>query len=123
MTTMVRYVQNTMDGGTNTPKVSSTGSDYQLMAFDIVTTAGIAAGANLNVLVWEGAGLIKSILAVRAVVAATGQFIPMGAVAANTHALITIDATQKIINISIPAAGAVVPINSRISLLLVVGSY
>ena len=46
MTAVIRYVTNTMDGGTNTPAVDSTGSDYQLVAFDITTTVGVAQGAD-----------------------------------------------------------------------------
>lgn len=124
MTSVVRYVRNTMDGGAPaSPAIDSVGSDYELVAFDITTTAGIAQGANLNVFQWTGSGKIKSIISVRAKVIATGEMIPMGAVAQNTHTLITLDATSKIINISVPAAGAAIPAASVISLLLVIGNY
>lgn len=123
MTSVVRYVQHTMDGGVNTPATNSTGSDYQLIHFDVTTTVGIDAGANRNVLQWTGSGKIKSIIDVRAKVIVTGEMIPMGAVAQNTHALITLDATNTIINISILDGGAAIPAASVISLLLVIGNY
>ena len=59
MTVAIRYVQNTMDGGDNTPSVGSTGTDSQLVAIDVTTTAGIAATANADVLKWTGSGKIK----------------------------------------------------------------
>ena len=123
MTAVIRYVTHTMDGGTNTPAVDSTGSDYQLVAFDITTTVGIAAGADADVLVWEGSGTIKSILAISACVIATGEMIPMGVVEQNSHTLVKIDPTSKIINVSIPAGGAAILANSLISLILVIGNY
>ena len=123
MTAVIRYVTHTMDGGDNTPAVDSTGSDYQLVAFDITTTVGIAAGADDDVLQWQGAGTIKSILAISASVIATGEMIPMGAVEQDTHTLVTIDPTGKIVNVSIPAGGAAILANSLISLTLVIGNY
>ena len=123
MTAVIRYVTNTMDGGDNTPAVDSTGFDYQLVAFNITTTVGIAAGADADVLVWEGSGTIKSILAISACVIATGEMIPMGAVEQDSHTLVTIDPTGKIINVSIPEGGAAILANSLISLILVIGNY
>jgi hypothetical protein len=123
MSSVIRYVTNTMDGGANTPNINSTGKDYQLVAFDITTTVGIAAGANANVLIWTGSGKIKSIVQVRAKVIATGELIPMGIVAQNTHTLVTLDVTGKIINVSVPGVGATIPANSVISLLLIMGNY
>ena len=123
MTAVIRYITNTMDGGNNTPSVNSGGVDSQLLAFDIITTAGIAANANANVLTWAGSGKIKSILSMRAKVIATGATIPMGVVAQNTHTLVTLDATAKIINVSVPAAGVAIPASSIISFILVIGNY
>lgn len=126
MTSVVRYIQNTSTGANVNTAVGSTGGDYQLVAFDITTAAGIAAGANANVLTWVGAGKIKSIISVfmrLATAGATGEVIPMGIVATNTHTLVTIDATGKIVNVSVPAAGVALPVNAVISLLLVIGNY
>jgi hypothetical protein len=123
MTSVVRYVTHTMDGDDNTPAVDSTGSDYQLVAFDITTTEGIAADADADVLEWEGSGTIKSILAISAKVIATGEMIPMGVVATNTHTLVTIDPAGKIINVAVLAGGVAIPANTTICLLLVIGNY
>jgi len=127
MTVSVRYVQNTMDGGANTPSIGSTGTDSQLVAIDVTTTVGIAAGANANVLQWTGSGKIKSVFNVfmRRNVAPnnTGEVIPMGAVAQNTHTTITLDATGKIINIALLAGAPAIPANTTISFLLVIGNY
>ena len=127
MTSVVRYVKNTMDGGTNTPSINSTGSDYQLVAIDVLTTAGIAAGANANVLVWTGSGTIKSIFSVfmRRNIAPnnTGEVIPMGAVAQTTHTTITLDATGKVININLLGGATPILANTTISFLLVIGNY
>lgn len=127
MTVSVRYVQNTMDGGANTPSIGSTGTDSQLVAIDVTTTAGIAAGENANVLQWTGSGKIKSVFNVfmRRNVAPnnTGEVIPMGAVAQNTHTTITLDATGKIINIALLAGAPAIPANTTISFLLVIGNY
>lgn len=123
MTSVVRYVQHTMDGGTNTPSVSSTGFDHQHVKFDITTTVGIAAGDNADILVWTGAGKIKSCDLLGAKIIATGELLPVGAVAQNTHSLLTVDAAGKTINLSVPAAGVAIPANSLISLLLVIGNY
>ena len=129
MTSVVRYVQNTSTAANVNVAVASTGGDYQLVAFDITTTAGIAAGANANILTWTGAGKIKSIQNVfiraagQGAVAQTGEVIPFGAVAQNTHTTITLDATGRTINIAL--LGTATPINAgaTISLLLVIGNY
>jgi hypothetical protein len=127
MTAAIRYVQNTMDGGANTPAIGSTGTDSQLVAIDVTTTAGIAATANADVLKWTGSGKIKSIVSVfmRRNVAPnnTGEVIPMGAVAQNTHTTITLDDTGKIINIALLGTATPIPANTTISFLLVIGKY
>jgi hypothetical protein len=123
MTTSIRYVQNTTPAANVNTSVASTGGDYQLVAFDITIGAGIAANANANILTWTGSGKIKSILAFTPRVAATGELLPLGIVAQNTHTLITIDASQKILNVIVPAAGVAIPVNTVISLLLVIGNY
>ena len=115
MTAVIRYVTHTMDGGDNTPAVDSTGSDYQLVAFDITTTVGVAQGADLQVLVWEGAGTIKSILSVKILNIATGDIIPTGAA--------FVDPTGKFIEIAVQEEGTAIPANSLISLTLVIGNY
>jgi len=120
-----------MDGGAPaSPSVGSTGSDYQLVAIDVLTTAGIAAGGNANVLTWTGTGKIKSIFSVfmrrtgSGVPATdTGEIIPMGAVAQNTHSTFTIDATGKTINCNILANATPLPTFTTISFLLVIGNY
>jgi hypothetical protein len=129
MTSVVRYVKKTMDGVGN-PSISSTGSDSQLVAIDVLTTAGIAAGANANVLVWAGSGKIKSIVSVfmqrtgSGVPATdTGEIIPMGAVAQTTHTTIKLDAAGKTINIGVLAGATPLPTYTTISLLLVIGNY
>jgi phosphoribosylformylglycinamidine (FGAM) synthase-like enzyme len=123
MTSVVRYVSNTSTAANVNVAVSSMGGDYQLVAFDITTTAGIAAGANANILTWTGAGKIKSIQNIFIRNPADGEIISLGAVAQNTHALITLDATAKTINISIPAGGAPLDAGVVVSLLLVIGNY
>ena len=123
MTSVVRYVKNTSTAANVNVAVTSTGKDYQLIAFDITTVAGIAAGAHANMLTWTGAGKIKSILSVFVRNSDDGEVIPMGAVAQNTHSLITLDATAKTINIAIPAGGVAIEANAIVSLLLVIGNY
>ncbi len=123
MTSVVRYVKNTSTAANVNVAVTSTGKDYQLIAFDITTVAGIAAGAHANILTWIGAGKIKSILSVFVRNPDDGEVIPLGAVAQNTHSLITLDATAKTINIAIPAAGVALDANTVVSLLLVIGNY
>ena len=117
MTSVVRYVT------ANTPAVDSTGSDHQLVAFDITTTGGIEHGASDDVLQWQGSGTIKSILTISAKVIETGEMIPMGAVATNTHTQVTIDPKGKVVQVTIPQAGVTIPANSLISLILVIGNY
>jgi hypothetical protein len=123
MTSVIRYVKNTSTAANVNVAVGSTGKDYQLVAFDITTTAAIAAGANANILTWTGAGKIKSIQSVFIRAADDGEVIPLGGVVQNTHALITLDATGKTINIEVPAAGAAIDAGSVVSLLLVIGNY
>ncbi len=128
MTTVIRYVKNTMDGG-GSPHVSSTGSDCQLVAIDVYTAAGIAANANANVLTWTGAGKIRSIASVFMrrtgsgnAQTDTGEIIPMGAVAQNTHSTFTVDATGKTINCRLLAGATAIPTFTTISFLLVIGT-
>ena len=129
MTSVVRYVRNLSTAANVNVDVASTGGDYQLVAFDITTAARIAANANANILTWTGSGTIKSILSVfvraagQGAVAQTGEVIPFGAVAQNTHSTITLDATGRTINIAL--LGTATPINAgaTISLLLVIGNY
>jgi hypothetical protein len=123
MTTVFRYVKNTTTEANVNTQVDSTGADYQLVAIDVTTAAGIAAGANANVLTWTGAGKIKAIVSVFMRRAATGEIIPMGAVAQNTHSTLTLDATGKIINIALLGGATVIPTNTVISFLLVIGNY
>ena len=123
MTSVIRYVKNTSTAANVNVAVASTGGDYQLVAFDIKTTAGIAAGAHANILTWTGAGKIKSILSVFVRNPDDGEVIPMGAVAQNTHTLITLDAAAKTLNISIPAGGVAIDAEAVVSLLLVIGNY
>ena len=123
MTSVIRYVKNTSTAANVNVNVASTGGDYQLVAFDIKTTDGIAAGANANILTWTGAGKIKSILSVFIRAPANGEVISMGAVAQNTHTLITLDAAAKTLNISIPAGGVAIEAEAVVSLLLVIGNY
>ena len=123
MTTVIRYVKNTTTAANVNTQVDSTGADYQLVSIDVTTAAGIAAGANANVLTWTGAGKIKAIVSVFMRRAATGEIIPMGAVAQNTHSTLTLDATEKIINIALLGGATVIPTNTVISFLLVIGNY
>ena len=123
MTSVIRYVQNTSTAANTDIAVGSTGKDSQLIAFDVITTAGIAAEADANILTWTGAGKIQAILSVFIRNPADGGVIPMGAVAEETHTLITLDAAGKTINISIPAGGASIPAGAVVSLLLVIGNY
>ena len=129
MTSVVRYVKNTTTAANVNVAVASTGGDYQLVAFDITTAAGIAANANANILTWIGAGKIKSILSVfvraagQGAVAQTGEVIPFGAVAQNTHSTITLDATGRTINMALLAGAPPINAGATISLLLVIGNY
>jgi len=123
MTSVVRYIKNTTTAANVNVAIGSTGGDYQLLAFDIRTTAGIAANANANILTWTGAGKIKSIQSVFIRNPADGEVIPLGAVDQDTHTLITLDDTRKTINISVPAGGAEILAGCVVSLLLVIGNY
>ena len=123
MTTVVRHVKNTSTAANVNVAVGSTGKDYQLVAFDIKTTDGIAAGANANILTWTGAGKIKSIQNVFVRNPADGEIMPLGAVAQDTHTLITLDEDDQTINIDIPAGGVPIDADAVVSLLLVIGNY
>jgi phosphoribosylformylglycinamidine (FGAM) synthase-like enzyme len=123
MTSVVRYVKNTTTAPNVNTAVGSTGSDYQLVAFDITTTAGIAAGANATILTWTGAGKIKSIQNVFIRNPADGEVIPMGEVDQATHTTIRINDTGKIITLSVPGGGAALDAGVVVSLLLVIGNY
>lgn len=119
MTSVVRYVQNTSTAANVNTAVGSTGGDYQLIAFDIITVAGIAANANANVLTWTGSGKIKSVIQYLVKSNAGAIHVP---VAAATDS-VTIDATGKIINVAVANGGTAIAANSVISLLLVIGNY
>ncbi len=123
MTSVIRYVKNTSTAANVNIAVGSTGKDFQLLVFDIITTAGIDAEADANILTWTGAGKIQAILSVFVRDPTDGDVIPMGAVAEETHTLITLDAAGKTINIAIPAGGAAIPAGAVVSLLLVIGNY
>ena len=130
MTSVVRYVKNTTTAANVNTNVASTGADNQLIAIDVLVNAGIAAGANANVLTWTGSGKIKAIISVFMrrtgsgdPATDTGEVIPMGAVAQNTHSSFTIDATGKIINCNILANATLLPTFTTISFLLVIGNY
>lgn len=119
MTSVVRYVQNTSTAANVNTAVGSTGGDYQLIAFDIITVAGIAANANANVLTWTGSGKIKSIMSVEVFSQAGAINAPSAAAATS----VTIDATGKIINVAVANAGTAIVANSIIKLLLIIGNY
>lgn len=122
MTSVVRYVQNTTTAANVNTNAGSTGTDYQLVVFDITTTAAIAAGANANILTWTGAGKIKSIASVLMKATTTQGVIGVG-ITALTATNLTIDATGKIINLAVLAGGVAVPANATICLTLVIGNY
>ena len=122
MTAVIRYVTHTMDGGDNTPDVDSTGSDSQLLAFDITTTEGIAAEDNADVLVWKGSGKIKSIASILIKAQGTQGIVGVG-ITNLTATNFTIDATGKIINVAVLAEGVAIPANATICLVLVIGNY
>ena len=123
MTTVVRHVKNTSTAANVNVAVGSTGKDYQLVAFDIKTTDGIAAGDNANILTWTGAGKIKSIQNVFVRNPADGEIMPMGGVDQDTHTLITLNEDDQTINIDIPAGGVAIDADAVVSLLLVIGNY
>lgn len=131
MTSVIRYVKNTIDGlAPAQAGVGSTGFDHQLVVIDVLVAAGIAANANADVLTWTGSGKIKSIVSafMRRTGSGvpqtdTGEIIPMGAVAQNTHSTFTVDATGKTINCSLLAGATPIPTFTTISFLLVIGNY
>ena len=123
MTTVVRHVKNTSTAANVNVAVGSTGKDYQLVAFDIKTTDGIAAGANANILTWMGAGKIQSIQNVFIRNPDDGEIMPLGAIDQDTHTLITLDEDDQTLNIDIPAGGVPIDANAVVSLLLVIGNY
>jgi hypothetical protein len=92
---VIRYVRNSSRVPNVDIDVSSTGWDYQLIAFDITLSAGIAAGAQAVILTLEGSGEIKSVQTVFIRNPQTGEVIPMGAVAQNTPTIRTTDASRK----------------------------
>ena len=116
MTSVVRYVQNTTTAANVNTAVGSTGGDYQLISFDIVTTAAIAAGANANVLTWTGAGKIKSI-SNYTTRGANGLYRTIG------FDTVTIDATGKIINVAVAGGAGNILAGSTLTFLLVIGNY
>jgi hypothetical protein len=131
MTSVIRYVKNTMDGGGGaSPRISSTGKDFQLVAFDVYTTAGIDADANADVLTWTGSGKIQSIVSVfmrrtgsgNTGVTDTGEIIPVGAVNQDTHSTFTVDTRGRTIKCSILAGACPIPTFTTISFLLVIGN-
>ena len=117
MTSVVRYVTNTTAAGIN---LASTGADYQLLAIDITVSNAVAAGANANVLQYTGSGTIKTILFSQATLNGSIRMTGAGAAAQD---ILTVDATGRIINLSIPAGGTAFGAGAILSLLLVVGNY
>jgi hypothetical protein len=115
MTSVIRYVKNTTTAANVNTSVASTGGDYQLIAFDIITTAGIAANANANVLTWAGAGKIKTVLSFMVRTAAGAINVPVAAA--------TTSATGKILNVAVANGGTAITAGSIISMVLVIGNY
>ena len=122
MTSVVRYVKNTSTAANVNTSVASTGGDYQLITIDVTTVAGIAAGANANIVTWAGSGKIKSIASILMKAQATQGIVGVG-VTNGTATNFTIDATGKIINVAVLAGGVAIPANTTICLLLVIGNY
>ena len=122
MTMAIRYVKNNIDD-VNGASIGSTGSDYQLVAFDVTLPRGIDAGVDAVVLTWEGVGEIKSILSVTVRDPSDGEMTPMGSIDQVTHTRMRLDETNKIITIAIPPQGISIRLGSVISLLLVIGGY
>ena len=118
MTAAFRYVKNTVAPDAATIPIGSTGKDSQLIAFDITCTSGILVGANANILQWTGAGKIQSIISCEIFTNTGGIYS-----ANNILTLVTIDATGKIINVNVQAAGTAITANNVIKLLLVIGNY
>ena len=119
MTSVIRYMHTTTTAPNVNTTVGSTGGDYQLLAFDIITTAGIAANAHATVLTWTGAGKIKSILSFMVRTGAGAINVPT--VAATTS--VTIDATGKMITVAVANGGTAITAGSILSILLVIGNY
>ena len=119
MTSVIRYVKNTTTAANVNTSVASTGGDYQQIAFDIITTAGIAANANANVLTWAGAGKIKTVLSFMVRTAAGAINVPVAAATTS----VTIDATGKILNVAVANGGTAITAGSIISMVLVIGNY
>jgi len=119
MTCAVRYVQNTTTAANVNTSVASTGGNYQLIAFDIITTAGIAANANATVLTWAGAGKIKTVLSFMVRNAAGAINVPVAAATTS----VTVDATGKILNVAVADNGTAIAAGSTISMALVIGNY
>jgi hypothetical protein len=122
MTSVVRYVQNTTTAANVNTNAGSTGTDYQLVVFDITTTAGITANANANILTWTGAGKIKSIASVLIKATNTQGVVGVG-ITLVTATNIIIDATGKVINLAVSNGGVGIPANATICLTLVIGNY
>jgi hypothetical protein len=119
MTSVIRYVKNTTTATNVNTNVGSTGGDYQLIAIDVTTVAGIFANGTANVLTWTGSGQIKSILSV--FIKSNVGAINVPAAAGTTR--VTIDESGKIVNVAVAAGGTAIAANSVISLLLVIGNY
>ena len=121
MTTSVRYVQNTSTAVNTNITVNSTGLDAQLVAFDILLVAGVPQSTTANILQWTGAGNIKSIIS-----ALIRE--PNGAIVTPptnlTRQRLFLDATQKSVSLQVPNDQTpVIPANSTVSLLLIIGNY
>ena len=119
----IRYVKFTNTDKAESHSVSSTGADYQFVAFDMVSPTGVGLGVTSTVLKWTGVGTIKAILSVIVREPESGKITPMGAVHSETHTEVKLDEASRIITIAVPAKGANIPAGSVISLLLAIGSY
>ena len=122
MTSVVRYVNNTTTAADVNTEVASTGGDYQLVAFDITTTAAIEAEGNAKILTWTGSGKIKSIASILMKAPATQGIIGVG-VTGSSATNFRINNTGKIINVEVLTGGVAIPANTTICLLLVIGNY
>ncbi len=122
MSTVIRYVQNTLTAANTNTAVSSTGSDYAEVTLDILCVAGQAANAAATTLLtWTGSGKIKSIKSVL-VKANNGNVVAFGITAA-TATNFTIDATGKIITMQVLNGGVAIPANATICITLILGNY
>lgn len=117
MTSVVRYVTNTTTAANVNTEVDSTGGDYQLVAFDITTTAAIPTDELTKILTWTGSGKIKSIASILLKKQGT-----QGIFGEVSEIHVTIDPTGKIIRVK-DTEGAQIPPNTTICLLLVIGNY